>query len=138
MYSVEVWENEIIGGYVVQVKVIEKDLVIGFCIGYNILVGDLYGQFKIFFDLVSCIFVVLKKNCYFQIYIDFLLKWYIEKLKFYFFEQGIIVVQKFFDREIILNYMFCVMVIDNGNLFWYGEILVSNFIGLICCQNVGQ
>ena len=48
MYSVEVWENETIGGHVVQVKATERDSAIGSHIGYSISAGDPHGQFKIF------------------------------------------------------------------------------------------
>ncbi|XP_020618416.1 cadherin EGF LAG seven-pass G-type receptor 1-like [Orbicella faveolata] len=48
MYSVEVWENETIGGHVVQVKATERDSATGSRIGYNISAGDPHGQFKIF------------------------------------------------------------------------------------------
>ncbi|XP_078366665.1 protocadherin Fat 4-like [Oculina patagonica] len=49
MYSVEIWENETIGGHVVQVKATERDSAIGSRIGYNISAGDPHGQFKIFY-----------------------------------------------------------------------------------------
>jgi len=48
MYSVEVWENETIGGHVVQVKATERDSATGSHIGYSISAGDPQGQFKIF------------------------------------------------------------------------------------------
>ena len=86
MYSVEVWENETIGGHVVQVKATEKDSAVGSHIGYNISAGDPYGQFKIFFDSVSRTLAALKKNRYLQIYTDFPPKWHAEKLKLHFFK----------------------------------------------------
>lgn len=86
MYSVEVWENETIGGHVVQVKATEKDSAVGSHIGYNISAGDSYGQFKIFFDSVSRTLAALKKNRHLQIYTDFPPKWHTEKLKLHFFE----------------------------------------------------
>lgn len=52
MYSVEVWENETIGGHVVQVKATERDSATGSRIGYNISAGDPHGQFKIFYTSV--------------------------------------------------------------------------------------
>lgn len=54
MYSVEVWENETIGGHVVQVKATERDSATGSRIGYNISAGDPHGQFKIFHTSVRC------------------------------------------------------------------------------------
>jgi len=54
MYSVEVWENETIGGHVVQVKATERDSAAGSLIGYNISAGDPHGQFKIFHTSVRC------------------------------------------------------------------------------------
>ena len=51
-YSVEVWENETIGGHVVQVKATERDSATGSHIGYNISAGDPHGQFKIFYTSV--------------------------------------------------------------------------------------
>ena len=54
MYSVEVWENETIGGQVVQVKATERDSATGSRIGYNISAGDPHGQFKIFYTSVRC------------------------------------------------------------------------------------
>ena len=53
MYSVEVWENETIGGHVIQVKATERDSSLGSQIGYNISAGDPQGQFKIFYHSVS-------------------------------------------------------------------------------------
>ena len=52
MYRVEVWENETIGGHVVQVKATERDSATGSRIGYNISAGDPHGQFKIFYTSV--------------------------------------------------------------------------------------
>lgn len=52
-YSVEVWENETIGGHVVQVKATERDSAIGSRIGYNISAGDPRGHFKIFYYTVG-------------------------------------------------------------------------------------
>ena len=62
MYSVEVWENQTIGGHVVQVKATEKDSGIGSYIGYNISAGDPYGQFKIFYKSVSYTFCLHQKK----------------------------------------------------------------------------
>lgn len=58
MYSVEVWENETIGGHVVQVKATERDSAIGSRIGYNISAGDPRGQLKIFYYSVSSVFLL--------------------------------------------------------------------------------
>ena len=55
-YSVEVWENETIGGHVVQVKATERDSAIGSRIGYNISAGDPHGHFKIFYYTVGRFF----------------------------------------------------------------------------------
>ena len=59
MYSVEIWENEAIGGHVVQVKATERDSALGSHIGYNISAGDPQGQFKIFYHSVSNIVKVI-------------------------------------------------------------------------------
>lgn len=56
-YSVEVWENETIGGHVVQVKATERDSGIGSHIGYSISAGDPLGQFKIFYNSVRSFFL---------------------------------------------------------------------------------
>lgn len=53
MYSVEIWENETIGGHVIQVKATERDSSKQTQIGYNISAGDTQGQFKIFYHSVS-------------------------------------------------------------------------------------
>ena len=53
MYSVEVWENETIGGHVIQVKATERDSSLGSQIGYNISAGNPQGQFRIFYHSVS-------------------------------------------------------------------------------------
>ena len=66
MYSVEVWENETIGGHVVQVKATERDSAVGSQIGYNISAGDPHGQFKIFYNSVSSSFVIV---LHFRLYI---------------------------------------------------------------------
>ena len=58
-YSVEVWENETIGGHVVQVKATERDSSIGSRIGYNISAGDPHGHFKIFYYTVGRFFSFL-------------------------------------------------------------------------------
>jgi len=55
-YSVEVWENETIGGHVVQVKATERDSAVGSRIGYNISAGDPHGHFKIFYYTVGRFF----------------------------------------------------------------------------------
>ena len=52
-YSVEIWENETLGGHVIQLKATEKDSALGSRIGYNISAGDSQGQFKIFYYTVS-------------------------------------------------------------------------------------
>ena len=84
MYSVEVWENETIGGHVVQVKATERDSAIGSRIGYNISAGDPYGQFKIFYDSVSCSIGALKRNRHLEMHTDFSPKWHSKKLKLIF------------------------------------------------------
>ena len=55
-YSVEVWENETIGGHVVHVKATERDSAVGSRIGYNISAGDPHGHFKIFYYTVGRFF----------------------------------------------------------------------------------
>ena len=52
-YSVETWENETLGGHVIQLKATEKDSALRSRIGYNISAGDPRGQFKIFYYTVS-------------------------------------------------------------------------------------
>lgn len=68
MYSVEIWENQTIGGHVVQVKATERDSGIGSHIGYNISAGDPHGQFKIFYISVS-------SSCFVVIPYYYLLSW---------------------------------------------------------------
>ena len=53
MYSVQIWENETIGGHVIWLKATEKDSALGSIIGYNISAGDPQGQFRIFYRTVS-------------------------------------------------------------------------------------